>query len=329
MAQTEPHPMDEHVIGQIGIHAVEPPDPCGTGMHLHLSPAVMEDDGHVDFGVLGVFLDMASSQAGEMRPFVHTDISVHRIAKPTGTKLLVDAVAAREGKSSSVVHIDVHDDLGTRIAYSCQSIRYMGPPRAEHADETSDAMRRRFLERFDGNCTLPGRLHDIVGLERDDAAGSPVWRMPLGPSSRNGFGGLHGGVAFSLVGEAAAGGATAAVGPAKTTSALLRYLAPGQVGPVPGRARRDAPGRRRRLRARRGLRRGRGRPPDHPRRGPRGGRLHAAVRPADRAGGQSMTTMMSPVATEDPSSTLSLETVPALSAVMLFSIFIASSTQST
>ena len=231
MAETEPHPMDEHVIGQIGIHAVEPPDPCGTGMHLHLSPAVMEDDGHVDFGVLGVFLDMASSQAGEMRPFVHTDISVHRIARPAGTKLLVAAVAAREGKSSSVVHIDVHDDLGTRVAYSCQSIRYMGPPRAEHADGTRDELRRRFLERFDGNCTLPGRLHDIVGLERDDAAGSPVWRMPLGPSSRNGFGGLHGGVAFSLVGEAAAGGATAAVGPAKTTSALLRYLAPGQVGP--------------------------------------------------------------------------------------------------
>ena len=51
--------MDGHVLGQIGLHWPEPGDPCGEGLHLHISPLLLEPDGHIDFGVLGVFLDMA------------------------------------------------------------------------------------------------------------------------------------------------------------------------------------------------------------------------------------------------------------------------------
>ena len=227
----ESHPMAGHVLGQIGIHAVEEGDPCGPGMHLHLAPQLLEDDGHVDFGVLGVFLDMACSQAGLNGRFLHADISVHRIDRPRGEKLFVDARIARRGGRSAVVHIDVHDDLGVRVAYSCQQIRLSGSA-PEGEPEIAAAMRRAFLGRFNGVCTLQGRLHDRLELRSavgDD--GGPVWTMPLTPSSRNGFGGLHGGVAFALVGDAAAGAAAQEFGSAKTTSALLRYLAPGLVGP--------------------------------------------------------------------------------------------------
>jgi acyl-coenzyme A thioesterase PaaI-like protein len=238
--------MAGHVLGQIGIHAVAADDTsCGGpgGMHLHLAPQLLEDDGHVDFGVLGVFVDMACSQAGLTGRFLHADISVHRIARPKGEKLFVDARVARRGGRSGVIHLDVHDDTGVRVAYSCQQVRLSPMPMPDMAElpdtpELSDregtpsaamqeAMRRAWMDRFKGECTLPGRLHDILGLERRD----DTWRMPLTPSSRNGFGGLHGGVAFALVGDAAAGAATARFGEAKTTSALLRYLAPGLVGP--------------------------------------------------------------------------------------------------
>ena len=226
--------MAGHVLGQIGIHAAEQDDPCGPGMHLHLAPQLLEDDGHVDFGVLGVFLDMACSQAGLMGRFLHADISVHRIDRPRGEKLFVDARIARKGGRSAVVHIDVHDDLGVRVAYSCQQIRVSSNETLEPAAEQAmqQAMRRAFFDRFNGECTLPGRLHDSLDLRSKTADdGGPVWTMPLTPSSRNGFGGLHGGVAFSLVGDAAAGAAAKEFGAAKTTSALLRYLAPGLVGP--------------------------------------------------------------------------------------------------
>lgn len=227
--------MDDHVIGQIGLHACPPEDPCGPGLHLHLSPLLLEDDGHVDFGVLGVFLDMASSQAGPSRPFLHADISVHRIGRPVGEKLFVDVRTLREGRRTSIVQIEARDELGTRVADSTQQISFPKPPAGDAPavdPEEMAKMHRRFMDRFDGACRLTGRLHDIIGLDTaTDADGQTYWTMPLGPSSRNGFGGLHGGVAFDLVTEAAVGGATAVLGPVDAHGALLRYLAPAMVGP--------------------------------------------------------------------------------------------------
>ena len=87
------HSMDGHVLGQIGLHWPEEGDPCGEGLHLHISPLLLEPDGHIDFGVLGVFLDMAGSQASQSRPFVHADISIQRIARPRGEKVFINARA--------------------------------------------------------------------------------------------------------------------------------------------------------------------------------------------------------------------------------------------
>jgi uncharacterized protein (TIGR00369 family) len=84
---------------------------------------------------------------------------------------------------------------------------------------------------FDGQCRLDGRLHDIIGIERVETSDGVSWTMPLGPASRNGFGGLHGGVAFDLVTEAAVGSADDAGVRAQPAGALLRYLAPATGGP--------------------------------------------------------------------------------------------------
>ena len=124
----------------------------------------------------------------------------------------------------------MHDDLGTRVAYSCQQLR-LAPNAQEHDLEAMQVFRDAFFRQFDGVCRLPGRLHDTLGLSRGEREGKHVWWLPLGPTSINGFGGLHGGVAFSLVGDAAAGAAAHEFGAAKTTSALVRYLAPGLGGP--------------------------------------------------------------------------------------------------
>lgn len=225
--------MDGHVLSQIGLHAAGPGDPCGAGLHLHLSPMVLEDDGHVDFGVLGVFLDMASSQVGVMRPFLHADISVHRIARPRGERLHVDVRALRTGGRTGTVQIEAFDELGTRVADSTQQMVFFGPPPGtdEEAKAVSAELRKKFMSRFDGTCTLTGRLHDIIGIAADRTGDTPCWTMPLGPESRNGFGGLHGGVAFDLVTAAAVGGASDLVGPVDAHGALLRYLAPAKVGP--------------------------------------------------------------------------------------------------
>lgn len=229
------HSMTGHVLGQIGLHWPEPGDPCGEGLHLHVSPLLLEPDGHFDFGVLGVFLDMAGSQAGPMRPFVHADISIQRIARPRGKKVFIDARTLRAGKRTSIVQVEAFDELGTRVADSTQQVSYRSFPGSDDAgsDERGAEMRRRFRASFDGVCKLEGRLHDIIGLREGTADdGSSFWTMPSGEASQNGFGGLHGGVAFDLVTDAAVGGASQQTGQrARANGALLRYLAPATVGP--------------------------------------------------------------------------------------------------
>lgn len=232
------HSLEGHVLGQIGLHFVGAENSCGpgSGLHLHLSPVLLDPDGHVDFGVLGVFLDMASSQVGPLGPFVHADISVHRIAKPTGTKLFATARSLRRGKRTAIIHVEAFDEFGVRVADSTQQTVLLAIPGGTSAGadvEAVKATRRRFFVSFDGACRLEGRLHDIIGLSAGVADdGSSFWTMPLGPSSVNGHGGLHGGVAFDLVVEAAVGGASRSLGRVvEPKGALLRYLASASVGP--------------------------------------------------------------------------------------------------
>ena len=225
----------DHVMTKIGVHAPTADDPCGPGMHLHVSPVLLESDGHLDFGVLGVFLDIASSQAVGSRAFVHADISINRIARPQSDLVYAVATALRVGRRSSIIHVSARDSLGTVIADSTQQIVGGKLPPHAHANHPADSevQRKRFRSALDGVCRLPGRLHDTVGIQPVEGPDGQInWSMPSSPLSRNGFGGLHGGIAFDLVTEAAAGGIECTLGmPAESHSALLRYLAPATVGP--------------------------------------------------------------------------------------------------
>jgi acyl-coenzyme A thioesterase PaaI-like protein len=225
----------DHVIAKIGVHAPAPNDPCGPSMHLHADPVLLEPDGHLDFGALGVFLDLASSQAVGFGPFVHADISINRIARPTGELLYADATALRVGKRSSIVQVTARDSSGAIVADSTQQIVATPlPTGADHDLDPADAEARneRFRSVLDGVCRLPGRLHDVVGIARIDGADGAAWTMPNTPLTRNGFGGLHGGIAFDLVTHAAADAARDVVdADVEPHGALLRYLAPAVAGP--------------------------------------------------------------------------------------------------
>lgn len=230
----EPVPgLSEHVITRLGIHAGG--GDCGPALHLHLAPSVLDADGHVAFGVLGAFVDLASSQPDGItvgRPFVHADIAVHRLARPTDDLLVARATAVRLGGRTGVIEVDVVDGAGERVAYSSQQVVFMGPP-PEVVPHGMSEFHRVFMARFDGTNRLDGPLLDVLGVRAGTTdAGAPAWWMPHTERTRNGFGGLHGGVAAGLV-DAAAAGAISSVtgGPARTRSAALRYPVPGTAGP--------------------------------------------------------------------------------------------------
>lgn len=232
--QHEPLPsMSEHVITRIGIHLGT--DDCHPDLHLHVTPSVLDPDGHVTFGVLGAFVDLASSQTTGVavgRPFVHSDIAVHRLAAPADDLLVATGSVVRLGGRTGVVEVDVADGGGRRVAHSSQQIVFMGPP-PDRATGTASEFRRAFLAWFDGTTRLEVALADELGMRGGTTAdGAPAWWMPHTARTRNGFGGLHGGVAAGLVDAAAAGLVAATTGrAARTRSAALRYPVPGKAGP--------------------------------------------------------------------------------------------------
>jgi uncharacterized protein (TIGR00369 family) len=125
------------------------------------------------------------------------------------------------------VQIDLRDRAGTVVATSTQEIVFRGtaadtPPRMAK-------LRAAFHSMFDGTCRLTVPLEDELGIT-EPTPGS--WSMALRPERTNGFGGLHGGVATTLVDAAAAGTMRRRWdAPARTVSAAVRYLAPAMVGP--------------------------------------------------------------------------------------------------
>ena len=229
------HDMSGHVLGQLGLR-VERRDDVDH-LDLDLDPLHLDAEGQLDFGVLGVFLDMASSQPPEMRsvgPWVHADITIHRLDAPRGRVLQTTPRMARMGRRSGIVEIEVHDETGVHVARSVQEVVFLQDPADVEVHEDDGAARAAFLRMFLGACRLSGPLPEVLGVEAasEDADG-PRWTMPLRAVASNGFGALHGGAATSLIDVAAAGGASHATGgaPARVKSAAIRYLAAGMRGP--------------------------------------------------------------------------------------------------
>lgn len=226
LAQHDPFPAaGRHVLGRVGLCFAD------GGRTLTLDPdPVLIDAGHVSFGVLGVLFDMASSTALDRDafvPFVHADITVHRLRQPNGP-MAATARFARRGRRTGIVVVDLHDEAGALVATSTQEIVFRG-----QAPEPTPELRRirsSFQSMFDGTCRLTQPLHHELGIGREDDG--PTWSMELGPDRTNGFGALHGGVATTLIDMASAGVvAERRAAPARTVSAAVRYLAPAQRGP--------------------------------------------------------------------------------------------------
>lgn len=215
----------QHVLGRIGLSF----DQDRSAVRLPDEPVLRDADGHVNFGVLGVLLDMGSSGAfagEEFSPWVHADVTVHRLRAPQGA-LSTTARTLRRGKRTGVVELDVHDASGALVAASTQQIAFLGPPAEPHPDMS--ARHGAFQSMFDGRCHLTQPLPEYLGIRHD---GDGTWAMDHGPDRTNGMSGLHGGVATTFVDVAAAGAVgRARGGTARTVSAAVRYLRPALHGP--------------------------------------------------------------------------------------------------
>lgn len=224
LPQHDPFPSASvHILGRLGL-GFAPASDGGQCVTFEPDPVLLDHEGHISFGALGVLFDMASSTAlepDEFLPFVHADITVHRLRPPTGSTVAT-AHLARRGRRTAVAVIDLHDSTGALVAASTQEIVFKGP--RPEATPRMEAMRQSFRSMFDGTC----RLTQPLEHELDIADSGGTWTMALGPDRTNGFGGLHGGVATTLVDVASAG---AVGGRRHTRTIAARYLTPALKGP--------------------------------------------------------------------------------------------------
>lgn len=222
-----------HVLSKVGL-AFTDDEGGGPAVTLEPHPMVLDDDGHVSLGVLGVLFDLASSVASDNRgrPFVHADIGVQRLRPPSGT-MLVTGAPARAGRRTAIVELEMHDRTGALVATSTQEIVWRGPEGEGVVSEAMEQMRSMFRTMFDGTCRLTRPIEQELGVTAD---GAGAWSMALGPDRTNGMAALHGGSAVVLVDAAVAGVmAERWHRPARTLSTTLRYLRPALVGPFVAR----------------------------------------------------------------------------------------------
>lgn len=220
--------MSQHVMARIGMTAA-PGDDGGRSMTLTSAPATTTPDGHVDFGVLGVFFDMAASAGFDPpRGGVHADIAITRLAPGRGT-MTATPRQARQGSRTGVVEVDLHDEDGTLVATSTQEIVFREMPGVsdEQREEAMAGMRERFRALFDGVCRLEAPLDVTLGVERRGDS----WHMGMGPDRTNGGGALHGGCGIAFVESVVRQASSDVLGSARTLSTAVRYLAPARVGP--------------------------------------------------------------------------------------------------
>ncbi len=225
----------DHLLSRIGLAIVE--DGPGRALTMDPAPVLLDGAGHLSFGALGMLFDLASSTAhgpSQMRPFVHADITINRLRPPIGA-VYATARLAREGKRTGVVEIDLRDRTGALVATSTQEVVYRDPPPGSGiglGPEDVQRMRKMFQERFDGTCRLDRPLEETLGIEEIDGG----WQIPPGLDRTNGFGGMHGGTAITVVDVAASQSVAQRWGrPARTLSAAVRYLSPARVGPFVAR----------------------------------------------------------------------------------------------
>ena len=195
-------------------------------------PHLLDDAGRLRSGMLLGMVDTVGGICGGLaslpRWVVSTNIAAQVVPTPVTGPIRLDAHILRVGNRGTVTAIAGFDEgTGRRLCEAVLTSAALepsgGPP--DHARP----LRLPVAPRDDD----PPTPEDFYGIRpRRDGSGDGV-ELDLDAHVRNPWGILHGGVTTSLIGAAV----DIAMGrPTPITSEVLRFLAPGRVGPVSAHA---------------------------------------------------------------------------------------------
>ena len=222
-------PIADHFATESTRH---PDDHVSARLRLH--PGLLDEGGALRFGAAAYAVDVAAGLACGLSVVdqglwvVTTDMDVRLTAPVTVGPLRVDTHVLRSGATTAVATFTLEDEGADRIVgggtCTCRPFPY------EFDSSLLELPVGEVRRHGDGTAPPAEPLAASLGFRIGEDASVEV-DMP--PEVRNPWGILHGGVTACLTDVAAEVAGSHALGaPVRPTDGVLRYLAPGRVGPA-------------------------------------------------------------------------------------------------
>lgn len=193
-----------------------------------------DDDASVRPGVLAFLVDTAGGMASGLAVWpewvLTADLTLNLGGAATVGPVRADATILRAGRSTAVAEVTLHDEgrgvvIGSGTVGSAVRTPPFDPPDLE------EALERRS---FDLDEVMAPRqpLESWLGVGPAEGPPGSV-ELELDDALRNPWGILHGGAHTMILDSAAGRAATDALGrPARVAAMAVRYLKPGELGPI-------------------------------------------------------------------------------------------------
>jgi uncharacterized protein (TIGR00369 family) len=201
---------------------------------LEVRDDLRDGAGALRMGVVSYGVDVATGQALGLAVVdqdlwvVTTDMDVHVVVPVVDGPLRIEAEVVRAGATTAVARFSLHDDRrGAAVGGGTVTCR----PFPFDFDPAILQMPVGEVRRHGGPTTAPRRpLAEQLGLRPTEDGAVEI---DIVDGVRNPWGILHGGATACLVDVAGEAAGSAALGRAgRVRSQLVRYLAPGRVGPA-------------------------------------------------------------------------------------------------
>jgi acyl-coenzyme A thioesterase PaaI-like protein len=201
---------------------------------LPVRDEVRDQQGDLRMGAITYAVDLATGLAMGLAVLerdmwvVTTDIDVHLTVPVIDGPLRIEVEVLRAGATTAVSSFELHDDSTGRPVGGGTAT---GRPFPFDFDRSYlDVPIGSPLVHVSPDEPLVGPVASMLGLRVGEDASVEV---DIDDWLRNPWGILHGGVTACIVDIAAEHAAVAALGrPARTTGSMIRYVAPGRVGPA-------------------------------------------------------------------------------------------------
>lgn len=218
-------------------------DERSLSTRLPLRPGLRDSAGALRIGAAMFAVDVATGIASGVTVLerdmwvVTTDLDVHLTAPVDTGPLRVEVEVLRSGATTVVAAFSLHDDGADRPVGGGTATSRPFPATFDRS-RLAFPVGEEFSTATGGPTVSPTDAAPIaaqLGFVQDEDGSV---QLVIDDRLRNPWGILHGGVTGCLVDAAGELAASAAVGgPVRVASQLVRYLAPGRVGPVRGEPR--------------------------------------------------------------------------------------------